>query len=183
MTRNDKSKGFDFSNFMRNFLVQIGRFITRIIDWFYPPFSKFVSLTFFRYAVCGASTMLFDWVLYYITFHFFVKKELVYLIIVTLSPHVASLFFTFPITLLVGFLLQKYVTFSSSKLKGSNQLFRYFLVVMMNLVINYVGLKILVDGFNFYPTPSKMIITIITTTVSYLSQKLFIFKVGNEVRK
>ncbi len=183
MTTNDKSKGFEFSNFMRNIFVQIGHFITHIIDWFYPPFSKFVSLTFFRYGVCGSSTMLFDWVLYYITFHFIVQKEVFYFFIVPLKPHVASLFITFPITLLVGFLLQKYVTFSASNLKGRYQLFRYFLIVVFNLLINYLGIRVLVDVLNVYPTPSKMIITTVTVTISYLSQKLFIFKIDNKLQK
>ncbi len=177
MKRTGKSKYFDLSNLLRSFFIQTGRSISNIIDWFYPPFSKFISLTFFKYGVCGASTMIFDWVLYYITLHFIVKKEVVHLLIIALKPHVATLFITFPISLLIGFLLQKYVTFPSSKLKGKKQLLRYFLIVILNLFINYVGLRILVDYFNLYPTPSKMIITIITIAISYLSQKLFIFKV------
>jgi putative flippase GtrA len=84
---------------------------------------------------------------------------------------------TFPITVLTGFLLQKYVTFSNSYLRGGVQLFRYFLVVIANLMINYAGLKLLVDGLHFYPTPWKMIITVFTVIFSYLSQKKFTFNV------
>jgi putative flippase GtrA len=38
---------------------------------------------------------------------------------------------------------------------------------------------LLVDWLGFYPTPSKMIITLIATLVSYLSQKKFTFKISN----
>jgi putative flippase GtrA len=96
--------------------------------------------------------------------------------IITISSHIAALFLTFPITLFTGFLLQKYVTFTGSELRGKVQLFRYSLVVLANLLINYLGLKILVDLLGIYPTPSKMVITLITTMFSYFSQKKFTFK-------
>lgn len=165
---------------MRKLFVIIGKYISDLIDLFYPPFRKYLSLQFFRYSVSGASNMVFDWVLYFITYNFIIQKQLVNLGFVTLSPHIASLFVTFPISLFTGFLLQKYVTFTASQLRGSKQLFRYSLVVGLNLLINYFGLKIFVDLLNFYPTPSKMLITIITVIISYFSQKHFTFKIKNE---
>jgi putative flippase GtrA len=77
---------------------------------------------------------------------------------------------------MTGFLLQKYVTFTASALRGSIQLVRYFMVVMANLLINYAGLKLFVDGLGFYPTPSKMIITCFAILVSFIFQKKFTFK-------
>ncbi len=165
---------------MRKLFVIIGKYISDLIDLFYPPFRKYISLQFFRYSVSGASNMVFDWVLYFITYNFIIQKQLVNLGFVTLSPHIASLFVTFPISLFTGFLLQKYVTFTASQLRGSKQLFRYSLVVGLNLLINYFGLKIFVDLMRFYPTPSKMLITIITVIISYFSQKHFTFKIKNE---
>jgi putative flippase GtrA len=90
---------------------------------------------------------------------------------------------TFPITFLSGFLLQKYVTFTASTLRGHVQLFRYLLVVLANLLLNYLGLKILVDFIGFFPTPSKMIVTIFTTLFSYFSQKRYTFKTPKETVK
>jgi putative flippase GtrA len=49
-------------------------------------------------------------------------------------------------------------------------------VFLTNLVINYLGLKILVDSLDFWPTPSNMIVSILTIFVSYFSQKYYIFK-------
>ena len=165
---------------MRKFFIKIGNKISGLIDFFYPPFSPYVSRQVFHYAVCGGANVVFDWVLYFFVYNFVLDKQSdVYLKIVTLSPHIATLAVTFPITVLSGFLLQKYVTFSDSYLRGRVQLFRYFLVVIANLLINYFGLKLLVDGFDFYPTPSKMIITVFTVIFSYLSQKKFTFKSAN----
>ncbi|NLO70060.1 MAG: GtrA family protein [Porphyromonadaceae bacterium] len=165
---------------MRRIFILTGKFISDIIDFFYPPFRKYFSLHFFRYSVSGASNMGFDWVLYFITYNFIVQKQLVHLGFVTLSPHIASLLFTFPITFFTGFLLQKYVTFTASQMRGKDQLVRYMAVVMANLLINYFGLKLFVEVIGIYPTPSKMLVTIITTAFSYFSQKKFTFRIQNE---
>jgi putative flippase GtrA len=161
---------------MRKFLIKISSKITELIDFFYPPFSSCISRQVFHYAACGGAVVLLDWVLYFLVYNFVLDKQLLHLKVVTLSPHIATLAVTFPITVLIGFLLQKYVTFTASYLRGHVQLFRYFLVVMANLAINYAGLKLLVDGLHFFPTPSKMIITVFTVIFSYISQEKFTFK-------
>ncbi len=162
---------------MRKLFISTGKYLGQIIDFFYPPFRRYFSPQFFRYGASGAFNMVFDWVLYFLVYNFVVQKQLVNLSIVTLSPHIASLFITFPITLFTGFLLQKYVTFTASQMRGRQQLARYIAVVGVNLLINYFGLKILVDLLRVFPTPSKMIVTVITTIFSYYSQKKFTFKI------
>jgi putative flippase GtrA len=109
-------------------------------------------------------------------YNFILKYRLVDLGPVTLSPHIASLVIIFPVVTFSGFLLQKYVTFTASDLRGCVQLVRYLMVVFTNLLINYAGLKMLVDGMDLYPTPSKMIITTVTVICSYVGQKKFTFK-------
>lgn len=131
---------------------------------------------FFRYGVTGVANMVFDWVVYFSFYHFVLQKQMLHLGIVTLSSHIAALMFTFPITFMSGFLLQKYVTFTASDLKGRIQLFRYGMVVAANLLLNYLGLKLFVDVFNLFATPSKMLLTIITTLFSYFSQKKYTFR-------
>jgi hypothetical protein len=96
--------------------------------------------------------------------------------LVTLSSHIAAMTIKMPVVLLSGFLMQKYVTYSTSDLKGKTQLFRYTMVFFINLLINYTGLKILVDSLDFWPTPSNMIISILTVFISYFSQKHFTFR-------
>ena len=161
---------------MRKILKAGGKGIRRLIDFFYPPFKKYLSVQLFRYGATGAANLVFDWVLYFFLYNFVIQHRLVHLGIVTLSPHIAALAFTFPLSFMSGFLLQKYVTFSSSYLRGRVQLVRYGMVVAVNLLINYVGLKIFVDLMGWYPTPSKMLITLIATGISYFSQKKFTFK-------
>lgn len=161
---------------MKKLFEKIGNWITVMVDFFYPPFSKYMTLQFFRYGVTGVANMAFDWVLYFITFHFILEKQMVHLGVVTLSSHIAAMIIVFPITFLTGFLLQKYVTFSASVLRGRVQIIRYLAVVAANLIINYIGLKLFVDFIGIFPTPSKMIVTIITTMFSYFSQKKYTFR-------
>lgn len=170
MTQNSKT-------FTRKVLKKTGKSITKIVDFFYPPFRNYVSLRLFRYAVTGAANLVFDWVMYYLTFHFLLQKQMLHLGPVTFSSHIAAMLLVFPITFTSGFLLQKYVTFSASEIKGRVQLIRYLSVVIANLLINYLGLKILVDFIHLFPTPSKMIVTIFTVIFSYLSQKKYTFRI------
>lgn len=126
--------------------------------------------------------MVLDWVLYFLTYNFVVGHELVYLTIpfsadtLCLTPHIMALCIVFPITLLTGFWLNRHVTFTQSTLRGRRQLVRYIVIVIINLLINYFGLKLCVEIWSWYPTPSKMFITFITIIVSFFGQKYFSFK-------
>ena len=150
-----------------------------------------------RYAVCGGGNMVFDWVLYFLLYNFVIGHEIVHWSLVighwsftqAITPHIATLCIVFPITLLTGFALQKYVTFRGErtngyrrKLHGWRQLMRYILIVAVNLTVNYLGLKLCVESFGWYPTPSKMAITIVTVIISYLGQKYYTFR-SKEVKE
>jgi putative flippase GtrA len=163
---------------MKNIFTKIGKWIRTIVDFFYPPFRKYMTPQFFRYGVTGVANMAFDWVLYFLTFHFLLEKQMLHIGFVTFSSHIAAMLIVFPITFITGFLLQKYVTFSASDIKGRIQIVRYLSVVIANLLLNYIGLKLLVDMAGFFPTPSKMIVTSFSTMFSYFSQKKYTFKLS-----
>lgn len=170
-------------------MQKFAQIITKFIDFVYYPFQKYVPKEIFRYGACGGGNMVLDWVLYFLTYNFIIGHELVYLNIpfvnchlsfvnyqLCLTPHIASLCIVFPITLFTGFWLNKYVTFTQSSLHGARQFVRYIMIVALNLAINYFGLKILVETVGWYPTPSKICITLFTIIISFLGQKYFTFK-------
>lgn len=158
----------------------LARIITKIIEFFYRPFKKLVPEQLFRYAVCGGGNTVLDWVLYFLIYNYAVGHDLQYFTIAgheyCMTPHITTLCIVFPITLFTGFWLNKYVTFTGSNLRGARQLGRYILIVCLNLLINYFGLKLCVDILGWYPTPSKMFITCITVIVSFIGQKYWSFK-------
>lgn len=163
---------------------KLAQIITKILDFFYRPFSKWISEQLFRYAACGGGNLVLDWILYFLIYNFVIGHEIVNLTFdignltfaQAITPHIATLCIVFPITLLTGFWLQKYVTFTASRLNGWRQLSRYIFIVAINLAVNYFGLKLCVETFGWYPTPSKMVITLFTVVVSYLGQKYYTFK-------
>lgn len=165
---------------MRKIFEKIGSWIIIVIDFFYPPFSKYITRQFFRYGATGAANLMFDWILYFFIFNYVLQKHMLYLGIVTLSSHIATLAIKFPITLTTGFLLQKYVTFTESTNRGQEQLFRYYLIAFINLGLVYLGLKLFVDVLHFFPSIANAIVSILVTIFSYFSQKKFTFKTGNK---
>jgi hypothetical protein len=164
---------------MKNRFETFCDWIRTVIDFFYPPFRKYMTLQFFRYGITGSMILVFDWVLYFLIYNFVLQHKMVELGFVTISSHIATLGIKIPIVLVSGFLMQKYVTFPDSDLRGQVQLFRYVVVFLVNLTINYLGLKLLVDYFHVYPTPSNMIISILSVGISYFSQKYFTFKISD----
>ena len=165
---------------MNELFTKIGHLIRSVIDFFYPPLQKYISLQFFRYGFTGTINLLFDWFMYFILYNYVLRHQMLNLGIVTLSSHIAAMTIKMPVVLVSGFLLQKYVTYISSSLRGRIQLFRYTTVFLINLVINYAGLKIFVDLLGFWPTPSNMIVSILTVFISYFSQKHYTFKTAED---
>jgi putative flippase GtrA len=168
-------------------MPRLAHIITKIIDFFYRPFSRWFSPQLFRYAACGGGNMVLDWVLYFLIYNFVIGHQLLYITLpfreglgvgFCITPHIATLCIVFPITLLTGFWLNKYVTFTQSNLRGSKQLVRYIMIVALNLAVNYFGLKLCVECLGWYPTPSKMFITLITIAISYFGQKYYSFRIS-----
>jgi len=151
--------------------------ITGIIDFFHKPFVKWIDLQTFRYLACGGSNTVLDILIYFISYNFILAKQPVDLSFITISPHIAAFLISFSISFPLGFLLSKYVVFTESNLKGRVQLFRYAVLVAINILLNYVFLKFFVEWCHLYPTPAKIITTAIVAVFSYISQRNFTFKV------
>lgn len=155
--------------------------LLKLIDFFYPPFSKYISLHTFRYIASGGTTFVAGIVFYYIAYNWVLKQQDVHLDVPFLPKLITAPIAAFAmetvVTFLIGFTLNKYLVFTKSTLKGRIQLFRYGSVVATNILISYALLKVLIESFGFYPTVSKIIISFLLAIFSYFSQKHFSFKV------
>lgn len=150
--------------------------IINIIDWFYPPFKKIMPYQTFRYAACGGGNTFLNIFLYYISYNYILKKQHLGLSFVTISSHIAAFVIAFIITFPIGLYLNMFVVFNGSHLRKRIQLFRYFLVVIACIFLNYILLSVFVDILNWYPTPSMIAATALIISFSYLSQLKFSFK-------
>lgn len=150
--------------------------ILPVIDFFYPPFRRLMNLQTFRYAVCGATNTALGFIVFYISFRFIFFGNNLDFGFYVFTPYTVALVLSFCISFPFGFLLLKYVVFTDSNLRGKVQLFRYFLVYLINLALNYVLLKITVEILLIYPTIAQMIDIVILVLLSYLFQKYFTFR-------
>src|SRR5690606_3102690 len=95
---------------------------------------------------------------------------------------IAALFISFLVSFPLGFFLMKYVVFSDSNMKGRIQLFRYFMVCLFNLALNYILLKIFVEVFGIYPILAQFLTIVIVVLFSYVAQRHFSFKIRDEAQ-
>src|SRR5260370_11022794 len=131
------------------------KMIIGFIDFFYPPFCKIMPLQTFRYAACGGANTVLDIFIFFISFNFILHKQDLDLGLIVVKPHIASFIISFCITFPIGFLLNRNIVFTQSTLHGRVQLFRYFVMVMICLLLNYIFIKLFVEQFHIYPTIAK----------------------------
>lgn len=153
------------------------KLLTNTIDFFYPPFRSIMPLQTFRYAACGGGNALLGLFNYWTGYHFLFNKKVFDIGFYAFKPHMAALFFSSTITFLIGFILNKYLVFTSSRLRGHIQLFRYFLSFSFNLLVNYFMLKLLVEYLHWSPVLSQVLTILLVIGISYITQKHFTFRV------
>ncbi len=157
--------------------MQLSDAITKSIDLFYvKPLRQIFAPEVFRYLACGALNALLDAVWYFLILHYIVCEHFIDLGFVVVSPHIASLAVVFPITFFTGFWLNRNVAFRVNEVRTLPQILRYGLSVVGSILLNYVCMKLFVEHFGIWATPSKMLTTIVCAAYSYLVGRYFTFK-------
>ncbi len=151
--------------------------ITNIVDFFYPLFSRIMPKLTFRYAACGGINTLVGLLVYYIGYHFLFERDVFEWWVFAFKPHVASLFVAGVVSFCLGFFLNKFVVFVESNIRGRVQLFRYGMAFLLNLFLNFLMLKFLVEILVWDAFVSQMVTTLFVILLSYLVQKHFTFKI------
>lgn len=162
---------------MRKLHENIRSLILTLVDLFYPLFRKVMPLQTFRYAACGGFNTLLDITLFFVSYNFIFERNPIHVGSLTIGAHIAAFLVAFIVTFPIGFYFSRYVVFQQTAVAKRTQLRKYFMVVFICLLLNYGFLKLFVDVFGWYPTPSKVITTFFVVIFSYLSQKNYTFKV------
>lgn len=162
---------------MHNVLLRLRNLILPFIDFFYPPFRKWMPLQTFRYLVAGSTNTLIGFIAYYVGFHYILNEQMLDLGFYAFKAHIGALFISFCVALPIGFFFSKYLVFNDSDLKGRVQFFRYFMICLFNLGLNYILLKILVEYFGLYPVLAQIFTIVVVVIFSYLAQRHFSFRV------
>lgn len=156
--------------------MTLSSIISSMIDCLYRGPLRVIPHQTFRYAAVGGGVAVLNMFLYWFSFHFLLGKQDTDFGIVVISAPILAFLIAFVVTFFLGFYLQRNVSFSGSALRGRVQLMRYGQVVVINLAINYFGLKLLVEVLEVYPSVSYALIQGITITFSYISQRFYTFK-------
>lgn len=139
-----------------------------------------MNIQTFRYAASGGGNTLLGLAVYYVSFKFIFAEKVFHFGIYAFKGHIAALIVSFCVTFPVGFFMAKYVVFSDSNMKGRIQLFRYLMVCLFNLALNYLLLKILVEKFNIYPVFAQVLTICIVVLFSYVAQRNYSFRILEE---
>jgi putative flippase GtrA len=165
--------------FMKSVAYQVKDWIIELIDFFYPAFNKVMDKQTFRYAACGGANTIFDIIIFTITHNYILHKQVVQFGSFAISPHIAAFLFTFPISFMTGYFLNRYVVFpEASTTRKRVQMTKYLSVVFVCILLNYGFLKLFVEVFGWWPLPAKIATTFFVVMFSYFSQKKFAFKVN-----
>lgn len=152
--------------------------INSFIEFFYFPFLRFMPLQTFKYAVCGGTTVVVEQIVYNLAlFGLFPDGEIVEFAGLSFKPHTAAFLIGFAVSFPMGFILNKYLVFTASSLRGRVQLFRYGLSVVGSFALNYLFLILFVDSFNWDPSLSKFLATVLVVIYSYFAVQYFSFGV------
>lgn len=135
-----------------------------------------MNIQTFRYAASGGGNTLLGLLTYYISYKYIFAEKTFDIGFFAFKGHIAALILSFGVTFPVGFFLSKYVVFNDSNMKGRIQLFRYLMVCLFNLALNYILLKILVEAFHVYPVAAQGITICIVVVFSYIAQRNYSFK-------
>lgn len=135
-----------------------------------------MPLQTFRYAACGGFNVTLDISLFLLLHDWVFKAQNVVLPFITLKPHTAAFLVSFCITFPVGFYLSRYVVWQTTEMKKRVQLFRYFVVVLGCILLNYVCLNLFVVQWGWRADVAKLVTTVIVVLFSYLAQRNYSFK-------
>lgn len=155
----------------------VSKWLISIVDALYIPLiRRFLPRDIFGYGLCGGLNMMLDTLWYFLLYHYVVCEQFVDLGVVVMSPHIVTLCLVFPITFFTGFWLNRNVAFRVTHFSSTRQLARYALSVVGSILINYLCMKVFVEVLYIWPTPSKMLTTIISTCYSFLAARYFTFR-------
>ncbi|MBK9402349.1 MAG: GtrA family protein [Bacteroidetes bacterium] len=130
-----------------------------------------------RYLISAGLATWVDVVVYFVSFNYLYKKEDIDIFgFYTVSAPTASLILSYTIGLLTNFTLTKFLVFKESELETHKQLFRYVMVAILVLCLNYFLMSFLIRQLEWYPTLARAVSAVSIGVLSFVVHKSFSFK-------
>lgn len=159
--------------------ITLKKTILYFLDLFYIPFKKWLPYPVYSYLGVGAINTVLNIVLFILLYQFVLPSSGITICGQPIASYTLALIIAFLITVPTGFWLNRnfaFIQVSSAPKQTSQQMIKYFLVVLQGLVSDYLILKALVLLGGINPSVSKVISTFIVLTMNYLLQKYYTFK-------
>jgi putative flippase GtrA len=157
-------------------MEKVSTYLLRFIDFFYPPFKRFIGIQTFRYAVCGGSNALLNLIIFHLSYQLLFPNEVARILGFTITRYIAAYMVALSISFPVGFCLNKFVVFQQSNLIGKTQLIRYGSLAVTNVFLDYSLLHLLIGYWKLPATASQAFIIVLLSLISYFYQTYFSFK-------
>ncbi|MBK7887435.1 MAG: GtrA family protein [Bacteroidetes bacterium] len=130
-----------------------------------------------RYLISAGLATWVDVVVYFVSFNYLYKKEDIDIFgFYTVSAPTASLILSYTIGLLTNFTLTKFLVFKESELETHKQLFRYVMVAILVLILNYFLMSFLIRQLEWYPTLARAVSAVSIGVLSFVVHKSFSFR-------
>src|SRR5689334_17932977 len=110
----------------------------------------------FRYFLSAGLATWVDIMVYFLAYNYIYRKlDFDLFGIITISAPTASLILSYTAGLITNFTVTKFLVFHESDLETHKQLFRYVLVAIVVLCLNYVLMSFLIRQWHWYPTIAR----------------------------
>ena len=130
----------------------------------------------------GVATLV-DISVYFIAYNYIYQKQDVHLFnSFLITAPIAALLLSYTMGLITNFLITKFFVFHESDLETHKQLFRYILVALVILALNYVLMRFLIRKLDWFPTLARAFSAISIGLLSFVIHKTFSFRVSKEKR-
>lgn len=133
----------------------------------------------FRYFISAGLATWVDITVYFLAYNYlYQKSDIAVFGIYTISAATASLLLSYTMGLLTNFLITRYLVFSESELEFHKQLFRYVLVALLVLALNWLLMRFLIRTMDWWPTLARACSALGIGMLSFVIHKTFSFRMG-----
>jgi len=140
--------------------------------------SKLLKSEVFRFIVSAGAGFVVDISAFYLFYHNLLKESTYQLMSVTVRNSTISLALSFFLGVIVNFLITRYIVFTESKSTPQKQFIRFMSVAIVGFFANLTVVKILIQGFGFYPPVARIVAALSLFFASFFIHKVFSFSLS-----
>jgi putative flippase GtrA len=144
--------------------------------------ARLLKSKIFRYFLSAGLATWVDIMVYFLAYNYiYSKSDIDFLGWMVISAPTASLMLSYTAGLITNFTVTKFLVFNESELETHKQLFRYVLVAIGVLGLNYVLMSFLIRSLEWFPTIARAFSALAIGVLSFVVHRSFSFKVQRKI--